>query len=710
MSITYNSLIVDYKVSEKTLENGCLRYRQGKSKSWQNFKDPLDKRKVLINIDSIPEPTRKKYNIPTAQEYAEQKLTEQENKMREAKETRYKLEKAALIEAYTSEWFAYLNLYERLFSYSQNTKIRFSKQFAKEHAFWLKMVEITGSKYTTYSGRAAVGYELYLELSKELVFYGSISSHNYFTRKLKNLRNAIANNEDITSLIASGNIRKKEYRCTTNDFHTALTLSFLSHPKKYSYRIVTDLVNHHCELEKMTLITESWIKKKMAEDKKFRGIVDKYRNGEKYFNDNLLAHAVRNLTPYPGNVWMIDGTPIQFFCWNENHTKQVRLNLFAVIDVCSRKIVGFDISYSEDKLNVLNAIKLAVLSEGHLPAEIVSDNFSANKTEEIKDIKAQMEKMGVNWRYSKINNPQDKSYIERFFGAFQSVECALYDDYIGEGITSKRLNARPSREFLQEISSKMELPTYNEMKDRVALMIARYNERVLSKTESPNQKYKELPKPNIVPMDAVRTALMFWNKTSYTVKRGMVKITVRKTEHIYEIHRHALKMELQNEKVFVRYDEHNLDRVMLFDEYDRVICEVKKSIRVEVSSKDTTEKTKDNYAKVSAKNKSYSKYIDKQRDEIIAKGLEVVNKESLELVHPLALEKNQINSAESKQLLELYRFQNEISQSVSDVTDNKEYKPLTVISKLNKDIYETKTQKKSPVKGSSNKVVGKTTI
>jgi hypothetical protein len=315
-----------------------------------------------------------------------------------------------------------------------------------------------------------------------------------------------------------------------------------------------------------------------------------------------------------------------------------------------------------------------------------------------------MENMGVNWRYSKINNPQDKSYIERFFGAFQSVECALYDDYIGEGITSKRLNARPNSEYLAQVAKKKGYPSYTEMIDRIGVMIAKYNERELSKKQSPNVVYKEFPKPNVVSMDVTKTALMFWSKTTHTVKRGMVKITVRKTEHVYEIYNHDLKMHLQNQKVVVRYEENDLDRVMLFDEYDKVICEAKKSIKVSIGKVDITENDTENMYKVVAKQKSYSSHIDKYRDNIITKGLESIDKDRLELAHPLSLAKNQVNSQESLQLLDLYRYQNEIPSEVSQL---KEYEPIAVISKNPIDSYESITEKKSPRKKGSLKAVGK---
>ena len=61
-----------YKIPEITLKQGCLRYRQGKSSNWINKPDNIDKRKILIDLDSIPERTRLKYGIPTGAEYLEQ--------------------------------------------------------------------------------------------------------------------------------------------------------------------------------------------------------------------------------------------------------------------------------------------------------------------------------------------------------------------------------------------------------------------------------------------------------------------------------------------------------------------------------------------------------------------------------------------------------------------------------------------------------------
>ena len=147
------------------------------------------------------------------------------------------------------------------------------------------------------------------------------------------------------------------------------------------------------------------------------------------------------------------------------------------------------------------------MQEGHLPAEIVSDNFSASKTEEIKAMAEQMAKLGVNWRYAKVGNPQDKSYVERFFGSFQSMECALYDDYIGEGIMSTRDNRRIAEELLKT-AKRLGLPSVSKMKDRIIELLLTYNGRAKQERKAPKEVYKTLPKPNAKELDTLKTAIL----------------------------------------------------------------------------------------------------------------------------------------------------------------------------------------------------------
>ena len=571
--VKYNDLIEDYSVSKKTIEAGTSRYRKGSTSSWKNFKENGIR---YIDIDTIPANTRKKYNIPTA----EQLQAIQEKEQNSRANLLSNPDAAKLHHAFSEAYMGYLQLYWDRLAYSQENQIKLSTQYAKEHAYWVQMVHLTGTLEKTTYGKVSEFFKIHKELIKnEVVLQSNVTSLARFKVKLKTIRKALYMGEDAVEQVIHNGLKDNKEGTKVKDFHRALIMAYLQYEQIYPYRVVADLVNHHCELKGYKTISESSIKQLMNSDNKFRTLVDAYRYGKKHFNDDVLPHAVRELPKFPANVWMIDGTPMQFYCWDNSRTKIIRLYLFAIIDVCSRKIVGFDVGYSETRFNILNALKIAVMNEGYLPAEIVSDNFSAGKTEEILDLKDQMARLGITWRNSKVGNAQDKSYIERFFGVFQSVECALYEGYIGEGVTSKR-NNRPNQDFVQKMAKKNGLLMPNEMKSRIATMIAKYNERNISGRKSPNQISSDMPKPNAIPMDSVKTALMFWSKTSHTVKRGMVKIKVNKIQHTYEIACNETKLKLQNKKVAVRYNEKDLDWVMLFDyKTDLPICECKKSIK-----------------------------------------------------------------------------------------------------------------------------------
>lgn len=637
--------VASFGVDVGYLKKATNSYRQGKSKSWANIKDPNDKRKVLIDLETIPEPTRQKYNIPTGIEYFEQqelkaKIAEQEQKERK-NELQASAEKRSLVDAYNNEWFQYLSIYRKMYEHNKYKCEEFAQKSAREHAFWLAMIKVTGNMHRGTFGKAEDGFKYMIELKKELVFTTHINNIAVFRRKLKEIRTELINGRCPSKVI--GHLKKlpRPEQEKFNDFHKALILHYVSHEKKYSYRLCTDLINHHCIEEGQLIMSESYIKTLMATDNEFRTLVYSRRNGTKFLNENILPHASRHPVEFPANLWMIDGTPIQFFC-KDARGRAIRLNLFVVLDAFSRKIVGFDISFSEDKFMVMNALKMAVQYEGHLPKEILSDNFSANKTDEIIAIKEQMIKLGVNWRLAKVGNPQDKTHVERFFGVFQSEECVLYDDYIGEGIQSKRDN-RPNTEFLAKMTKK--LLTIDQMKVRIVTMIAKYNERAKRSRKAPLELYK-LPKPKAVEMDGFKTALMFWNRTKHTIKQGVVKITVNKTVHCFEIKSHKQKMQLQGKQVYVRYDENDLESIMLFDIKDETaICECKKSIGVYIES----DQPKDGLMKHSAKVKSYKQEIEKQIQETYKKAF---GDKEFQPIHPLDLGKNQINEQESREFIE----------------------------------------------------------
>ena len=652
-----NNIILKYNVSEDTIKSGCLRYRQGKSSNWINKPDNIDKRKILIDLDSIPERTRLKYGIPTGAEYLEQQNQLLAEQLQKEKAIQSDKELKMLYDAYHSGYYDYVAYYQEVFQ-NKRPKIREEQSVlhARSLAYWLTMVKISGGKWRGMNMQRT--FQHHLTLSKDLQLVNNINSYVRFTVFLKDLRIALQNEQGIEDCVINGH-RFKVYdipnNLKTTDFHKMVATSALCHEKRYSYRIVADIVNHHARLEGLPTISESWVKWMMRENIAFRNLIEAKRLGLKDFNNNMLPHINRYKTPYPGDVWMIDGTPLQFYCKDEHSGRLVRLNLFVILDVCTRKVVGFDIAYTENKESILKAFKNAITLTGHLPAEVVSDNFSANKTEELKKLQAFAQSAGMGWRHAMPGNAQDKSYVERFFGSFQTMVCALYDDYIGEGIMSKRNIMRPSKEFLMQYVKKNGYVGKNQMVKRIISMVARYNATERPTIPVPNETYKTLPKPHTTKVDDVIFSRLFWTETEHTVRRGMVKFKINYDYQNFEIYEHDLKLRLQGQKVRVRYNPENLEEIFLFEyETDEFLTRCKPSITVHLGAVHQTEEDIKKMQKHAAKKKSYISYIDREIEAINQKGLAYIGKESYDIISPVEIGKEKLNTKESMDLMAYY--------------------------------------------------------
>ncbi len=82
--------------------------------------------------------------------------------------------------------------------------------------------------------------------------------------------------------------------------------------------------------------------------------------------------------------------PIYGYKLNSKGGKEyfVKWVLFVIMDVHSRKIIGYHIAESENTETILKALEMAVRDTGTLPFEIVADNHAWNKTKEAENLKA----------------------------------------------------------------------------------------------------------------------------------------------------------------------------------------------------------------------------------------------------------------------------------------------------------------------------------
>ena len=131
--------ILDYGIDENTIRTGCKRSRKGERNSWQSKKSDTDRRKVLIDLDSIPERTRLKYGIPTGAEYLEQQNQLLAEQLQKEKAIQSDKELKMLYDAYHSGYYDYVAYYKEVF---QNKRPKIREEQSVLHALiglqWLR--------------------------------------------------------------------------------------------------------------------------------------------------------------------------------------------------------------------------------------------------------------------------------------------------------------------------------------------------------------------------------------------------------------------------------------------------------------------------------------------------------------------------------------------------------------------------------------------
>lgn len=662
-----------FSISSNYIKLALFNYNAGKSHSWENMKDPKDRRKVLIKYDTIPETTKRKYGMPETfedYEYFLIRKTAKENLERKEKEIvvnneKQKMENSHLfakIHSILEDGFKnHLHHYRSKLTYSRCKIERIDElsiKYAKIHALYTFYIDYSGPIKTT-KGKIKELFEFMQVYKLHYIIPESIHDYIHFSRRIARYKDVIRNGGLLSDELVKDSKFLKIKR-VTDEFHKGILMFYASNPKHYSARQLAEFVNFHAVQDNKMKISESWVKNMLnnPHDNTFRTIIESARRGTKYTNDIVLPYLSRHASLYPNNTWFIDGTPIQVYS-KDKYGRMQRLYIFVVLDACTRRIIGFDITTTgEDRFMVMNALKMAIRYTGYIPYEIVSDNFSANKTEEIKNVQAELQKFGTKWRFAKVGNAQDKGLVERFNGTFQTVEQSTLEEYIGEGITSRRANGRICPDFLKEVFRKKGLYPSEVMKDFIVGLLCIYNDKKIGGRPSPNEKYKILATDKAIPLDKINIPKLFWKKTEVTVKRGQITLQRNNFQYEYDIWDKSLTLSLQGKKVIVRYDENYHGSVFIYDYHtDELIKEIKLKIKGYASNAEVPEGMEDVNLKFAARKKSLKNYIEDERQRIIDTGLEKIGKtmETFNAISALDLNKHHLNAKESVELMGLYQ-------------------------------------------------------
>lgn len=151
----------------------------------------------------------------------------------------------------------------------------------------------------------------------------------------------------------------------------------------------------------------------------------------------IVPYLLRNMDIYlPNQVWPIDITYVKLY--------RSHMYLTAIIDWCSRKIMGWALSETLDTIYVIEAVKQAVAKHG-TPGIINSDQGCQFTSKEYKDL---LKNLHIRQSMDGKSRWADNIMIERWFRSLKTEEI-----YINEYHTPKELRAA-IRKYINDYNEK----------------------------------------------------------------------------------------------------------------------------------------------------------------------------------------------------------------------------------------------------------------
>ena len=311
-----------------------------------------------------------------------------------------------------------------------------------------------------------------------------------------------------------------------------------------------------------------------------------FLTAQKRFGSSKRANIHKSYIPfvdafYAGDCWEVDATRVNIIpheTKDENGKKiESSLMVVAVRDVMSGDILGYDFTHAENHASFARAMKMAVQTAGYLPYELVTDRFPGHNTDQIKRLFERLEALGVIVTIS--HNAKQKAGIERWFGTFQSTVQMGSKYYYGEGITSTRLTAQRSPEYLAQLRKESKkdgfdyIAAYTHAETLVEqwrdMKYSYYSRKHKNLHKTPKELHQESEKPNVTYANRQQVAMLFDLKKEVTIRHnGQFHLEIQGVKFYYQIpaENYEAIANTHNKKVVVSYDLDDLSEVFLWKE------------------------------------------------------------------------------------------------------------------------------------------------
>lgn len=536
----------NFKISEQSIQTLINKYKSNSELVKQN---PKTKRKFIFSYSLIIKEFSDNFKIPPKYKLLN-KLKKAKKEFSKRKKVTDKYEIENYLKYILSYHYRDWRIERKRYSFGL-VKHELVQEYCKNHRLLVGVLKLRDE------GKSIKDIFMVYRNYRDLIF--NPKCYQSFVYKL----NKIKNEDDI----ADNLLHKLRNRISNNhklkDDVIVEILKLFLEPKKLNASHILEDVNNYLVRQNRQPISLSSVERVIAS----RYIQNEFmlsRHGKSYTHNSLYPRCFFEDPETNGVLWAVDGTRLQFmYLDNENNT--CYLSYVVVIDGFSKKIIGYSFGNYENTEMIVEAVKMACDNTQYFPTEIVHDNSTAFNSEKMKDLIAYSKLEGVNWRAIKVGNPGDNGYVERYFGVFQESMCKRCNGYIGDGITSRNINGKPSKEEFKKFSLKKNIRTLDQLKKEISTLIESYNNRKKRNGVSPNILSVQKESNLVIKLNPILYVKLFWLKTERTVRSSCIIISYLTKSYSYNIYDVENILKLNGVKVSVRFNPKDFKKILIFD-------------------------------------------------------------------------------------------------------------------------------------------------
>lgn len=299
------------------------------------------------------------------------------------------------------------------------------------------------------------------------------------------------------------------------------------------------------------------------------------------------SHEIKSLKPFirrgfdkllPTDIYSADGHTFDAEVQHPMHGRPFRPEITTVIDIATRKVVGWSVDLAESAIAVIDALRKSCVDNG-IPHMFYVDNGSGYKNALMKDEGVGlMARLGCEMTHSIPYNSQARGVIERVHQTLWVRGAKQLPGYIGKdmdrqaGLAMHKLSRKAIATGGEVV--KMPLLSWLQFVDFCKQQVADYNDaphRSLEKFVDPETGKRRHTSPNECWQQHVErgfSALMVTDDEARPLFRPQVLRVINRAEVNLFNNRYfaPLLEEFHGEQVRIAYDIHDVEKIWIYNQ------------------------------------------------------------------------------------------------------------------------------------------------